>query len=246
MQAFLIRVGIDQTFGGWNSPVNPDTGEFVYVPIPESPTVRFHEGCRRDYNELLGSLRSFGQRLELPALALDLPESTARLSMHLDPDFEHLTYGDDGSRRGAGINSLAQGDVLAFYAGLRPIKSCEQNLIYALIGLYVIESIRSVSDIAHRDRHRNAHTRKTPLYPHDIVVSAKQGCSGRLRQCIPIGSFRANAYRVRSELLERWGGLSVKDGFIQRSAVPPRFLNASKFYEWFKQQHPSFVDGNFS
>lgn len=36
MRAYLVRIGVDQVFGGWNAPMNPDTGEFVYVPIPES------------------------------------------------------------------------------------------------------------------------------------------------------------------------------------------------------------------
>jgi hypothetical protein len=30
-----VRVRIDQAFGGWNAPVDPDTHEFVYVPIPD-------------------------------------------------------------------------------------------------------------------------------------------------------------------------------------------------------------------
>ncbi len=34
MKALLVRIGVDQAFGGWNAPVNPDTGEFLYVPIP--------------------------------------------------------------------------------------------------------------------------------------------------------------------------------------------------------------------
>ena len=35
MRGVLVRVGIDQAFGGWNAPVDPDTHEFVYVPIPD-------------------------------------------------------------------------------------------------------------------------------------------------------------------------------------------------------------------
>jgi hypothetical protein len=36
MRAHLVRIGVDQAFGGWNAPMNPDTNQFVFVPIPES------------------------------------------------------------------------------------------------------------------------------------------------------------------------------------------------------------------
>ena len=43
MKAPLIRVGIYIKYGRRNSPVDPRTGEFVYVPMPE----RFLEWLRR-------------------------------------------------------------------------------------------------------------------------------------------------------------------------------------------------------
>lgn len=46
MKALLIRIGVDQAYGGWNAPVDADW-RFVYVPIPESPGTRFHPGLRR-------------------------------------------------------------------------------------------------------------------------------------------------------------------------------------------------------
>ena len=38
-RGFLLRVGIDSDYGGWNGPVDPETGDFVYVPIPEDARV---------------------------------------------------------------------------------------------------------------------------------------------------------------------------------------------------------------
>lgn len=52
------------------------------------------------------------------------------------------------------------------------------------------------------------------------------------------------AYRVRDELLQAWGGLSVKNGFIQRSAVPPRILQPKQFYEWFLEHRVPLVGRN--
>ena len=41
MKGLLVRVGADQSEGGgrWNGLVNSRTGEFVYVPIPETGTI---------------------------------------------------------------------------------------------------------------------------------------------------------------------------------------------------------------
>jgi hypothetical protein len=35
MKGVLVRIGIDSTCGGWNAPLDPRTGRFAYVPIPE-------------------------------------------------------------------------------------------------------------------------------------------------------------------------------------------------------------------
>ena len=91
--------------------------------------------------------------------------------------------------------------------------------------------------------HEKAHTRRQPP-SGDIVVRARSGFSGRLRRCIPIGEFRARAYRVRRDLLREWGDLDVKDGYIQRSARLPEFRDAARFYRWFLPQRPALVAEN--
>jgi hypothetical protein len=70
-------------------------------------------------------------------------------SMHLDPDFEYLTYGDEGSRRGAGMVDMSEGDLLVYYGGLRPVYHCEHKLIYALMGdcSKEVESLRQFSGV---------------------------------------------------------------------------------------------------
>jgi hypothetical protein len=167
---------------------------------------------------------------------LKFPAEIITQHMHLDPDFDFLTYGDDGTRRGAGILTLSSGDLLVFYAGLRPITACEHRLIYALVGLYVIDEVLRLPDVTPDRWIENAHTRKVNQGQGDVIVRARRGVSGRLQRCIPIGELRDRAYRVRKEVLGAWGGLSVRDGYIQRSAVPPSFLDAEQFYEWFLKQ----------
>lgn len=246
MKAILVRVGIDQTYGGWNAPVDVNSGEFVYAPIPEFGAQ--HDDCQRSYGELVPVLEQFAASHGL-ALHEDLrfPQDLSRTRMHLDPDFQYLTYGDDGDRRGSGLRKLSKGDLVVFYAGLRPIKPGQDPLCYALIGLLVVEDIVEARLVPKLRRDENAHTRRVECGAGDIIVRGQPAQSGRLARCVPIGEFRNKAYRVRCGLLEAWGGLTVKDGFLQRSARPPLFLKPERFHQWFlkheipllRQQNPT-------
>src|SRR4051794_27452947 len=99
MRAYLVRIGVDQAFGGWNAPMNPDTNEFVFVPIPESRPMT--TDLRTPYASIQPALATF--EAAHPAAHhrhVRLPAKLASANMHLDPDFAHLTYGDNGRRRG--------------------------------------------------------------------------------------------------------------------------------------------------
>ena len=108
MNALLVRVGVDQSIGGggWNGPVDSISGEYAYVAIPESHLVR--SGMERPYAGLAPALERFG---------VMLPQHLLHQRMHLDPDFEHLTYGDQGERAKQ-LATLQNGDHIVFYAGL--------------------------------------------------------------------------------------------------------------------------------
>jgi len=75
-------------------------------------------------------------------------------------------------------------------------------------------------------------------------VRARAGVSGRLSRCLPIGTYRDRAYRVRPDLLRAWGGLSVRDGYLQRSARLPEFLDAERFHSWFTNQRVPLITAN--
>ncbi|HXP60385.1 MAG TPA: hypothetical protein VN829_07840 [Dongiaceae bacterium] len=231
MNGLLVRVGIDSSDGRWNAPVRESSGEFAYVTITE--TKRLRPGLARNYDELAPAVARFG---------LPLPERLLGQPTHLDPDFAHLTYGDQG-QRGRSISKLQRGDVLAFFAGLRPVDNPAGALVYALIGLYVIQGIATARSVPAKRWHENAHTRREPG-PGDIVVRARPRVSGRLKRCIPIGEYRDRAYRVRRDLLSAWGGLHVKDGYVQRSARLPEFRDALRFYHWFLARKPELVASN--
>lgn len=244
MQALLVRIGVDQTFGGWNAPVDVEN-RFVYVPIPEKAGTEFHPGLERRFHEVVPALRRFCRR-HARDLGSDLrfPRRLLRRAMHLDPDFDHLTYGDVGSRRGARLVSMVSGDFLVFYGGLRPIHESPQRLVYALLGIYFVKEVVAAMDVPPARRGENAHTRRLHPGVTDVVVHAQPAVSGRFDQCIPIGEWRDGAYRVRQGLLHAWGGLSVKDGYVQRSAVPPLLRNPERFLRWLEKQGVRVVASN--
>ncbi len=64
MNGLLVRVGIDQTAGWWNSPVDPETGRFFYVPIQDEDEPR-RPGLIPRFDSLRKSLAKFG--VEMPA-----------------------------------------------------------------------------------------------------------------------------------------------------------------------------------
>jgi hypothetical protein len=199
MNALLVRVGADLTGSGgrWNGPFDSSTNEFVYVAIPESKEVP--ETLQKPYSTLASALQRFGQ---------PLPNHLVGQHMHLDPDFDHLTYGDQGQRARQLAEQLNPGDWLVFYASLADVADHGQ-LVYALIGVLTVERIVRTRDIPEAMRDCNAHSRR-PLSPDadDVVVFGRKGESGRLRRCLPIGHWRQGAYRVRPDLLAAWGGLA--------------------------------------
>ena len=105
------------------------------------------------------------------------------------------------------------------------------------------------SDGTKTQRTRSRH----PAYRNNIVLRADPKQSGRYSQCIPIGSHRHSrvlstkkpSYRVRPNILDEWGGLSVSDGYIERSATLPSFIEPKKFLQWLEEQRPSLVHSNF-
>jgi len=224
MKGLLVRVGADQSEGGgwWNGPVDSRTREFVYVPIPDDGP--FHPGLATPYSVVAPHLT--GKWPSLPAYL-------STRDMHLDPDFEWLTYGDQGERAKQILKKVGHGDMLVFYAGLRDIHPA-QRLVYGIIGVSIIEDIVFTARVPKPRWRENAHTRRRVGYSaSEIVVRSEPGASGRLAVMLPIGDYRNRAYRVEKSLLAAWGGLGVKDGYLQRSARLPEFLDAPKFYRWF-------------
>jgi hypothetical protein len=171
VNALLVRVGADKSKDGgrWNGPVDVQSGRFAYVPIPEKRQV--NAGMEKPYSALAPVLSTFG---------ISLPTHLLTQHMHLDPDFDHLTYGDTRERAKQIRDYLHPGDLIVFYAGLFDIRPYTR-LIYAIVGVFVVEKFRLAIDIPPTERGINAHSRRV-LQPdsQDLIVCAKVGVSGRL------------------------------------------------------------------
>ncbi len=247
MKALLVRVGIDLSVesGHWNAPVNSEN-EFAYVPILQTEEVI--PEYRIGYEGFFEPCERLGKRLD---------KKFASKTPHLDPDFCYLTYGDidepNGTKhKGRPLLDLYENDLLVFYASLDPgrWKNAKLELVYAIIGLYVIEKKpMRATDIPNIDsiRHKNAHLRRD-YKKKDIIVFAKPApLSGRLEKCIRIGECKNGRYWLQQNLFDEWGGFLHRNRlYLQRMPVLTSFDNAEKFYKWFKKnQKTPLVASNY-
>ena len=241
-KGLLMRVGIDQTCGEYNAPINPFTNDYIYLPIPQGEDV-FMPGMETLFVDILRPFESWCQQ---NGTAIEfLPEEQLNKGCHLDPDFDSSTYGDQETGRGLRVGDLRKDDFLAFFASFKPIAPCDHNLIYALYGIMVVDKVERVADITENEFHKNAHTRVAEKNPDHWVVFANPSLSGRFSSAIPIGEFRNRSYRVKKEILDEWGDIGVKDGFIQRSVCPPWFTKPEQFLKWLESKQVKLINSNW-
>lgn len=240
-KGLLVRVGIDQTFGGYNAPINPKTNDYIYMPIPQGED-DFRPEMRTSYDDLLPYFETWCQKNNTK---IEFPQNLIGKSTHLDPDFDFSTYGDQATGRGLRVGDLKEGDFLSFFASFKPTSMCGHNLIYALFGIMVVDKVLRVADVPKETLHTNAHTRINNMTNEHFVVFANPNSSGRFNKAIPIGEFRNGAYRVINDTLDKWGDIGVKDGFIQRSVCPPWFNKPEQFLEWLTSQQVQFINSNW-
>jgi len=242
MLGLLVRVGIDQTYGGWNAPCRDDRS-FCYVPIPIQQEELFDQGFETTYHEFEQDCQNFAQENVFP-------RRLQNAQSHLDPDFRFLSYGDTDrkARRIYAFFENSSDNFIAFYASFKQIGHEPRPLVYAIIGLYRFREVRFARDVPLNQREKNAHTRLAGYQnPNnaDIVIFADPRTSGRLRSLIQIGEQHDNHhYYVRNQLLRQWGGISSRNGWIQRSASLPHFCNPDLFLQWFEDQNPQLVHEN--
>jgi hypothetical protein len=183
----FLRVGIDLGCGGTLGPIFQD-GTFEYVPIPENP------------NKATKRSRYF---LDLPArhggtLERFVSPQYRNQPAHYDPEFETFTYGDPTKNKRRQILKLNTGDMLVFYAGLRPIEERYGGKLY-IIGYFTVINVEEIP----------------ATYPWPPEGFEHLSCNAHLRRAEPdIGLVIIQGDPLQSRLLDKAILLSDESQYI--------------------------------
>jgi hypothetical protein len=232
-QVVLLRVGIDAGSGGIQGPLFKD-GTFEFVCIPDNKGVSVHT-----YGNMVGRdgtpLAEYFPKARRKAIATQ--------PVHVDPEFETLTYGDPTPPKRS-LRTLKPGDFLVFYCGLqewdaeggwnrdnRPALYLAGSFEVALAGL----AAHFEQKVLATEFGKNFHVRYPTVFKQqkDDLVLVKGGPGSRMfskAHCISaVGRNRAGKpLKVLSPAMRRVFGDFGGHVSIQRS--PPRWVE------------PSFVD----
>ncbi len=144
-KVFLIRVGMDTTYGGFVSPIFPDKS-YVFVPIPNARTGNIQID---DYSDNLKTYSEVKTNSDAPLtdylpkdkidLNGDIIEDIGNLKVHNDPEFETMTYGEKKDKRiWHELKHFKEGDYIVFYATFYP---CPHGFKYKD---YTLSELRSL------------------------------------------------------------------------------------------------------
>jgi len=223
-QVCLLRVGIDTGSGGMLGPLFRD-GSFEFVPIPGD-----HTDMGKTYGEIIG--KKTGQPIWkfFPAQRQKRIMGTVA---HFDPEFDTFTYGDP-TRPKRSLRRLRSGDLLVFYAGLRPydFEDGEKRGLY-IFGYFEVEIVGRCVDFSadDLDTHfgNNFHVKHRKHEKGLILVkgSSKSRLLERAQLISKTGLDSAghNIYVLSDEAKKKLGSFTRLNA-IQRSV--PRWVSPGK------------------
>lgn len=144
-KALLLSIAVDTTKagGGFRAPFHPN-GTYEYIPIPEYAT-KADEKTFKHYIEGKAGETAFGNargnRLNEPIID-SMPKSRrtklGRIAIHCDPDFKHITYGDNpANSRGKKVAELDPGDLLVFCPSLENYENSDHGRF--VIGYFTVK-----------------------------------------------------------------------------------------------------------
>jgi hypothetical protein len=224
MNVVLLRVGIDSGCGGAQGPLFRD-GSFEFICIPDRKQLD-----RRKYGNTLG-------RTERPLIDFFPVATRSKLadqSIHVDPEFETLTYGDPTPPK-AGLRRLKAGDLLVFYAGLQGFDFDAAPALY-LVGYFEVTIAGFARDFdpaqINHNFGANFHVRHKSLYEtqRDQLVLVKGGRGSRLlKKAVKLShigtDINGRPLKVLSDEMQQIFGHFGGRISIQRS--PPRWVDES-------------------
>ena len=206
MSLVLVGVAADSVNTS-NCPPIFDDGSFEYIPIPEQyETTETATYQSEGYNEYLRYV------------VHDEQETTAfdQVSIHHDPNFDSLTFGDPGKSRSK-LLSLQENDVLGFYCGLTPPGESRPKHRY-LIGYFVVDLVVDFDsldedslekeidrnrDNAHIKRHLTSHDRR---HLSNLVIVTGRRPGGLLNEAIKLSGGRPDTpnYYFKDRWVDTW------------------------------------------
>ena len=179
MRAYLANVGANSS-DRFASPLFDD-GTFEFLPIVEGDpwpdAIRYRD--LRSHYDPDRDLRQY------------VPEPLWDAACHNDPEFETLTYGDNGENgRSSNLTSMERGDVLLFLVRLsrragvegRPAKLTSEDGFYLIGGLWAERNAEFVTPASQRFA-RNAHALRCDS---EFLGIAGASRSRRFEHAVPI------------------------------------------------------------
>ena len=127
-RAFLIRVGMDSTYGGFVSPIFPDKS-FVFVPIPNVRDWGYqldqpYDGAKTYSQLTTDSGEPLSDYLPYDKIRVvdRVLENPANLPVHNDPEFITNTYGEKKEKKViySKVKDFKEGDFIVFYGTFFP------------------------------------------------------------------------------------------------------------------------------
>ena len=197
-------------------------GSFEYIPIPENP----EKASSRTLMFSQIPIRSNGTAEQF------LPKRYRASPAHYDPEFETFTYGDPTKNKRGQLLRLTQGDILIFYAGLRPPEQQQGSRLY-LIGYFTVKNVYNVTKShpwpppALKHLWANAHFRRKNCDHGLVVVEGSSHYSRLLPKAIPLSDERQEVLPTMHRRLGIMG--SVKRAGAGRW-VPPAYV--ASVAEW--------------
>jgi hypothetical protein len=221
MKAMILRVGIDKGTDGVLAPIFCD-GKFEYIPLSE-------KALTNEKKTFKNTKGLYGNHL-----SHYLPEKIADRKLHMDPEFETFTYGDQTRKRNY-LLKLDKNDYLVFYAGLTPYNNDYTEDALYLIGYFKVKAVYDFNKIKESERIvlskkllNNSHI-KSSSYKDLVIVKGYDDSSKLIENAILLSSKKLNKigrnYHAVSSEMEEILGIS---GSIQRS-IPPRFVTGQHF-----------------
>lgn len=138
---YLLRVGVDRTYGGFHSPIFRDL-TYLFIPIPDNNVIKERSITYSEYK--------WNNRSILPYIPKNLREKYSSYTIHNDPEFITFTYGSPKYNSKGNIEknykrlkNTNKNDLLVFYAGFSDVSGESNDLISGLsfFAYFVINQI---------------------------------------------------------------------------------------------------------